>query len=150
MISVIALQMFIKGFEYGQQGIYFNSTHFYLDNSDVENIEECRNLGLVDTAFCMHSYVTKIYNYTVRDDTTKSSEDIKLNGGDCYDYANLYVSMAVELGYNGYVTAFRVAEGEGHAFAVISSKNGYCTLDQDAEPSCYGLASQDLAINSTI
>lgn len=139
MLTAAGLQLFITGYQLGSKGVYFDTNYFALAEEDKSNIENCENLELVETAECLNRYVRSIFNYNVREDTIKSFDDIVENGGDCYDYSNLYVSMAKSLGYRGSVTAFSLNESTGHAFAIISDDNSYCVLDQRVSPTCYGL-----------
>jgi hypothetical protein len=131
----------------------------------IENITEqsiintCKNLSLDDTANCLNKKIILIYKYVIRNETeyigknknkdTKqiqgcwnitgngSFEDVKLNGGDCFDWNNIYCKLAIELNFNGTLTY--LATENGHKYATIYTKKEYCTIDQTFEPSCYHL-----------
>lgn len=135
--SLTLICIFQLGFFYGQgKGYDFN---FILGISEIKDLEECKGLNLMETSNCLVRYTKTFYNYTVSPDTLKTAEYIKEYGGDCFDYANLYVSMAEELGYHGTVSSFVLERPVGHAVAIISNKYGYCVLDQLTNPYCYYL-----------
>jgi len=96
---------------------------------DITDYNNCSNLSVTNTTECLVNYVKSIYNYTVRDDTDRTLEDIKNNGGDCYDYSKLYEKMANSLGLNSTTYAFYGASG--HRFAVIYDyeMTSYCQVD---------------------
>jgi len=106
----------------------------FLDNfkdKNVETIEECENLSMESTARCLNRYVKKIYKYKPRVDT----EDPTLNelieeGGDCKNWAEFYVSQIRKLGYFAKRPIIITGNDSAHTFAVISSEEGYCILDQ--------------------
>jgi hypothetical protein len=52
----------------------------------LTDINSCQNKSLQETSQCLQDYVATFYNYTVRSDIPRTLEDIKANGGDCYDY----------------------------------------------------------------
>ena len=110
-------------------------------STQISNISQCSNMSLKNTSYCLRDYVSTFYNYTVRTDIPRTEEDIRLNGGDCYDYANLYEGYAKELGFYGYHESISVTKDINHGFAVISDKEGYCILDQTDYPKCnyYGI-----------
>lgn len=103
----------------------------YLNFDKQINMQEkdfnCSNLSVKETSYCLVNYVSTFYNYTLRKDTDKTLEDIKLNGGDCYDYSNLYKKLAEELGYHAKVYSF-FNESIGHSFTIIYDENmtAYC------------------------
>lgn len=102
----------------------------FSDNK-IENFTDCENLSLFETSSCLVNYVRPFYNYTIRADTSKSLDDIKQNGGDCYDYSNLYKTMANTLDYKSNVIKL-VGDEVNHDFVVIWDENltGYCIIDQ--------------------
>lgn len=155
-------------------GLYYNSFNFDSSSIDtgtnikmcnnqsinVSNVgewnycvimETCKNLSLDETAKCLNSAVKEILNFTVRNEqdykgNDGSFEDIIINGGDCYDWNNLYIKLAKDLGFDGEPTTFyfnRIRNGTtervGHRYATIFEKNnssGYCVLDERELLSC--------------
>jgi len=101
------------------------------------NTEICYNLSFKETVTCLNKFVRSIYNFTVRPDTEKTLEDIKNNGGDCYDYAKLYRKLAIERGFNAETIGI-YSNKSGHRFAVIyNSDLSYCVLDQMSIIGCF-------------
>ena len=102
----------------------------------IDDYIQCNNLNLTETSGCLREYVSTFFNYTVRSDKERTIEDIKLNGGDCYDYNKLYERLGEELGFNTY--SYRIAIGDRfHRIAVISDGTGYCLLDQLHKINCF-------------
>ena len=98
-------------------------------------VSNCGGLSLEKTADCLVGYVAGFYNYTERSDKLRDIEDIKENGGDCYDYNMLYKGLFEELGFNSF--AFSIMVGDtGHRIAIVSNEGVYCLLDQLAKPKC--------------
>ena len=95
----------------------------------VNNFTECANFSLEKTAYCLRGYVKGFYNYTIREDTEKTFEDIKENGGDCYDWTMLYKSMAESLGFKTKVIKF-YTNNSGHIFLIMYDNSGYCEIDE--------------------
>lgn len=95
----------------------------------IDDYKNCSNLSVNETTKCLVNYVNYIYNYTVRDDIDRTLEDIKSNGGDCYDYSKLYEKMAISLGLNSETYAFYGSSG--HRFAIIYDyeMTEYCQID---------------------
>jgi len=105
--------------------------------SQPTNTSDCYNLSFKETVTCLNDYVKPIYNYTVRPDTIKTLEDIKLNGGDCFDYSQLYKQLAIERGYN-FKTLEIYSNHSGHTFGIIyNEKLSYCVLDQKSIIGCF-------------
>ncbi len=88
-------------------------------------IEDCKNLSLTGTAYCLRDNVKKIYNYT------KTSDSINLTfsqlveqGGDCRNYAFLYSDLAGQLNFEN--NTFHIPK---HRFAVISKDGDFCIIN---------------------
>jgi len=118
----------------------FSSTvkenNYIQELTNYSNYTDCANRSLTNTSICLRDYMETFYNYKVRDDVRKTEQDIRENGGDCYDYAWLYYDWATALGF--YAITVRV-EGEdmAHRFTVISDDSGYCLLDQVNIKRCF-------------
>ena len=93
--------------------------------------DNCKNLSLEDTTECLIDYVKPFYNYTIREDTDKTLEDIKTNGGDCYDYSMLYSKLVEYLGFDTSTNRLET-ENKAHRYTTIWNKelNEYCVIDQ--------------------
>lgn len=109
----------------------------------INDISQCQNLSLKDSAICLRDWESEFYNYTIRDDTIKSLDDIKQNGGDCFDYnENLYVNAGDTLGFNMTTSTMHIGDSL-HVITIMSNEEGYCILDQINNPSCYSTVRRD-------
>ena len=106
-------------------------------SNNIVNVSQCAGMNLKNTSYCLVNYVKIFYNYTVRTDVLRTEEDIRVNGGDCFDYTHLYMEYAKSLNFNAYNETFLVTNSTAHTFAVLTDKGGYCILDQLSYPSCY-------------
>ena len=107
----------------------------YSEPGSVDDIvADCYGLDLFDTAECLNGNVNTVYSFVVTDDDlVLSFEDMVRHGGDCKNWAELYVELGAALGFyskkifilNEIVDGYRI----GHSFAVISDEEGYCILD---------------------
>jgi len=102
----------------------------------IKDYNQCENLNLTETSNCLRVYISTFYNYTIRSDKERTIEDIKENGGDCYDYNKLYERLGNELGFDTY--SYKIAIGDTfHRIALISDETGYCLLDQLHKINCF-------------
>lgn len=97
---------------------------------NVAYYKECNNLSIQETSDCLINYVRPFYNYTIRDDTYATLDDLKANGGDCSDYSKLYNEMARSLGFSSEVVIMKTGYRNKHAVVIISNGEGYCIIDQ--------------------
>lgn len=104
---------------------------------EILSSEECTDLDLEDTAYCLKNYISVFYNYKERSEEVRTLDDIKENGGDCYDYSNLYHRLAKGLGYNSQLITISVDEKVNHMINIISDETGYCILDQKRVIGCF-------------
>ena len=138
ILLILSILMFLLGvvavlyYQENYQEIFYKK----IISIKFNKVSNCSNLSLVDTAFCMRKYVSTFYNYTRRDERNYTGddgnlEDIKVNGGDCYDYSRIYQTLAKELGYKSKKISIFPDKGAGHAFVVIWNTNltEYCTID---------------------
>jgi hypothetical protein len=115
------------------------SKNFKLKILQKEN--QCSNKSLEETAYCLRNYVSTFYKYNERDDTEKTLEDIRENGGDCYDYTMLYKKLFTDLNFNAKETIIYTKDKkQGHAFLTVwkNELNAYCSIDM-LEVKCYEL-----------
>jgi len=105
---------------------------------EISEYKQCSDLNLRETSKCLRNYVSTFYNYTIRSDEIRTIEDIKQNGGDCYDYNRLYERLANQLGFDSY--SFQIKVGDiYHRIAIITDETEYCLLDQLAKINCINL-----------
>jgi hypothetical protein len=94
-------------------------------------LENCNNLSLEETAKCLNNYVKTIYKYKKTDDKKEITlEELKQNGGDCLNWAKLYISLIDDLEFYSSLQIIDIDETTAHAYAVISDNTGYCILEQ--------------------
>lgn len=112
-------------------------------NVSGDYLIDCQNLSIEDTAYCMTSFVSEFYNFTIRSDVERDLEDIKLFGEDCFGWASLYIRMAEELGFSGNVELhYNPNKTLGHSYAKIYNSNlDYCILDNKRVVGCAELKS---------
>lgn len=134
---VLCLLMVSLGF--CVHGIYYEYNASQINEGSAEEIFEymqCENLLLEETRDCLREYISTFYNYTIRSDEIRTIEDIKENGGDCYDYNKLYERLGKELGFDTF--SFRIKMGDDfHRIAIITDENGYCLMDQRHKADCF-------------
>lgn len=110
-----------------------------INSEDITAPEECENLSMRETAYCLNDYVEKIYKYKeTKDNQHLTLEELKEEGGDCLNWAELYDSNARELGFNSEIIIIDTENKTKHAFTTISDNTGYCILDQ-TQVRCLGL-----------
>ena len=113
---------------------------------DVTAPEECQNLTMRETAYCLNDYVRSIFKYKTRPDIENPTlEELKEEGGDCLNWANLYVEHIENLGFSAKRPIFDTGNETSHTFAIISDETGYCILDQ-TDVECFELRNS----NSTL
>jgi hypothetical protein len=123
----------------------FQNLSLNKDDTELKNIEslqqivnECDGLNLENTAICLTKEIGMIYNYKSLEerDQTKNKdrafEDIKENGGNCYDYTFLYMELADMLEINNYYIKQTGIEGvvTPHRYFIMWNESNYCTIDQ--------------------
>jgi len=133
IISLILVIMasFLAGFLLRPQ---LADTYFSLKSVNVPPVEisQCGDLPLKDSVYCLRDYVNTFYKYEPRNDTFDSLEELKENGGDCYDWSKVYESFATQLGLKSkIINIFPDGNGEGHTFLIIWDKDftGYCKTE---------------------
>ena len=98
---------------------------------NINSPEECKNLTMMRTAYCLNDYVREIFKYKVRPDNEKPTlEELIEDGGDCKNWAELYVGYIEDLGFNAERPVVETGNKTRHTFAIISDETGYCVLDQ--------------------
>lgn len=100
-------------------------------SNKVEPPKQCQNLTMMKTAYCLNRHVNSIYKYKVTPDIKKLTvEELEEKGGDCNNWADLYIGYAEYLEFNTKKVIVNTGGFTQHAFAIISDTGGYCILDQ--------------------
>jgi len=120
--------------------------------TEDEIIENCKNLDLKQTSYCLKENIKVSYNYNLSVARLRNEkiynkeplickdgygcealtyEEILKEGGVCYDYAYLYERLAKELRFNATTRDYRSIENVifGHRWAIIWNNEEYCILD---------------------
>lgn len=122
-----------------QEKIY-EGENIKIAESEQEIIEDCSNLDLINTSYCLVDNVKTFYIYNKTDDNLKLTfNQLKERGGDCRNYAFLYERLGKELGFD--VTTVRNDGVKGlynaHRYAVLWDEETYCKLDLIKEVKCF-------------
>lgn len=76
---------------------------FLIPNSEQEIIDNCKNLNLTESVYCLRNEIKPFYKYNVTDDKIAKNmtlDEIKEFGGDCGVYSYLYERLGIGLGFN--------------------------------------------------
>ena len=103
LLGIVFIGIFVIGW-------FGNSIHNDIKPQSITQTSQNSNMSLKNTSNCLVSYVKTFYNYTVRSDIPRTEEDIRVNGGDCFDYTELYVGYSKELGFYGYHESISVTD----------------------------------------
>ena len=109
------------------------TTYFSLNNN-INFTQDCANLSLADTSTCLIQEVTPTYYYNMSNKGINLPKERLLSeGGVCHNYADYFEERLREIG-GFYTTQVIIPTGskitESHQFLVMSSKEGWCYLDQ--------------------
>ena len=137
LIIVLVILVFILGFSLSQnlERIDLDTINFVskdIPDSKNDIVNDCKNLGLEETADCLRDNIKTFYKYTITDDALSLSfEEIKEKGGDCRNYAFLYEALGTDLGFDSSTIAYKGIYGvsPSHRFGIIWDDEKYCKLN---------------------
>lgn len=113
-----------------------------ISESEKEIIEKCDNKDIFRTAECLNGEVNKFYNYKPTDDSESLTfEELKEEGGDCKDWAELYKRLGDELGFYTKFHSIQITGDIGHAYTTISNPDGWCIMTNNNHK-CYGFVNE--------
>lgn len=133
-ILIIFLLLVIAAF------VLSSSAAYHVPDSEDEIVQACYGKSLKSTASCLVSNTKTFYkyNFSISYDN-KTFSELKISGGDCYDYSLYYERLGKRLGFfTSFVNVQLLDKYPGtdrpyyHQAAVISNIDGYCVLDQDS------------------
>lgn len=120
-------------------GYFGNELYHIIEDLDIQigsRDNNCSNLTLKDTAYCMRNSIVSIYTYNLTEDGTfRNYTELQQFGGDCETWSLYFDSITPE-GYLGKVESFFTTLSKRHAIFILSNDEGYCVLDQISEPAC--------------
>ena len=130
VLLFILLFIFTKGFYEIYK--YKNTKDYLLTREDI--INNCLDKDIEETSYCLRKNIRRIYEYKkTKDNINLTFEELKHNGGDCNNWAELYEELGEELGFPTY--SITLLNGEiGHRITILyhkteSDKTRYCVLD---------------------
>jgi hypothetical protein len=105
----------------------------------IKELDQCTNMSLGESAYCLHDFVLPFFNYSISDDNdNRTIDDIKRFGGDCHDYNSvIYANGARQLGFDAKEIIIGIGNKSAHTFTVMYDSSGYCVLDQTNNPDCF-------------
>ena len=118
----------------------FEGENINIAESEQEIIENCSNLSLTNTSYCLVNNIKTFYIYNKTDDNLKLTfNQLKERGGDCRNYAFLYERLGKELNFNATTVRNNGVKGlyNAHRYAVLWDEETYCKLDLIKEVKCY-------------
>lgn len=115
--------------------IYPTLNHPINHNLGIET--NCTQYNFKKNVECVRDEVKEFYNYVQRNESSYtgnqgSLEDIKLNGGDCYDYTMIYNQTFYNQGYQTKkVNIYDENYTSGHTFILVYDKGltEFCKVD---------------------
>ena len=133
---LLILMVIMMSFTYSPS--YSTATNFSGVRGDI--VENCKELNLRDSAFCLRDNILPYYNYTYYDSTllSKSSTIQTLNkeGGNNYDWCSVYSKIADQLGFRKPAILTFAPEVLDRSLTIINDDTGYCIMDGIADPYC--------------
>lgn len=101
-----------------------------IPDSDVKEYSHCNTGELISTSYCLRDYVSNFYKPNMSNwHNNLSFERLKLEGGVCWHYADLYAEMGDDLGYYTTKPIMEMNSTVNHQVAILSQGNKYCILD---------------------
>lgn len=116
-------------------------------NKLYEKNQNCSNLDLVNTSYCLNEEMNTFFKYNISNKGKDLNlSELKQEGGVCYHASKFYVDNAKELGYNSQIINFwDNNKSIGHSIALVYDNNldNYCILDQKEIVGCIQLVGKN-------
>jgi len=115
----------------------------YTTQNPINITKKCDGENIQTTANCFVNNIKPYFKYHIQSDVMRTDYEILTNGGDCFDYTNLYKMWANELGFKYRTVLTEIDKNTNHIFIILYNEDGYCKLDQLLSPDCesYGVLS---------
>lgn len=125
-------------------------------NQPIPTLLDCQyKTGIQERMECVNNYVKSIFIYKIRPDKEIITRtQLITKGGDCGNWADFYIDVGRELGYDGETFSFCYVEKNEekaicHRIAFVFNNKAYCKLDQ-TDIDCFKYGTVDKTeINNT-
>ena len=118
-------------FTEARTGLALQSMITDIEKQDI--INNCNNsLGVKQFSECLVDNVKPFYIYNITKDTiTISFQELKVRGGDCKEWSELYHELAKSSGYDSVLRRYNgiVDVKYGHQWTTIYNETDYCEID---------------------
>ncbi|MFZ5954866.1 MAG: hypothetical protein ACOYT4_00410 [Nanoarchaeota archaeon] len=131
----IGLLIFLLGFVSAQLYQNYRETEYNFNikkvsSSEQEIIDNCKDKEIISASYCLKDNVKTFYKYKKTwDSNSLNFSELKENGGDCKNYAELYEKLGTQLGFNAEISKIKIDYTKAHAFTVLSNEDAYCVID---------------------
>ena len=130
LLLIAMFFIFVGGYIYST---YEDDIHkMFQDETPITNESGlgCSGLDLFKTTVCLTNKVEGFYKYTITaDDVDLTLEELKVHGGDCYDYSKLYAASASRLGFEYKFIYAPMTKSTTHVYIMMYDSSGYCVID---------------------
>ena len=100
-----------------------------IPNSENEIVDNCKNLDLVESTYCLRDNVETFYFYNATKESYSDIPTLQKNNGDCLNYAKLYSRLADKLEFDTKLVYVEESGEKVHVLPLISDNEGYCIID---------------------
>ena len=103
-----------------------------IPESEQEIADNCKGRNLENTAKCLTENIKPFFKYNWNNNGQKLSfKRLRDEGGVCWQWADLYISLARSLNFNTNRVSLNLGQGffGSHTILFINDNAGYCILD---------------------
>ncbi len=98
-------------------------------NSEQEILDNCKDLDLEKTAYCIRDNIKLFYFHDPTLEAHTDFETLKEKGGDCYNWGIFIVRVGNNLNFDSEMVYVKENGIEKHGFPLISNGQGYYIID---------------------
>lgn len=142
LLFFVIFLFYIKQYPEGNQNqklLRKDFTPKTIPNSNEDVIQNCQNLSVIETSFCLRDNIKTFYKESYSSYyVTPTVKRLKESGGDCEEYSELYSKLGKKLGFGSTTIGHDGVNGvfPPHQWAVLWDKEYYCKIDL-LNVSCY-------------
>jgi len=122
--------IFSNLFGVGDEVYYFFNTGFVnsdLSADELVMVNDCNSSDLISSVFCLQNRIEGFYKYKLTPDFVSLSFDqLRDSGGDCKDWADLWVKLVRSMGFGADHLVVPVDKVSSHGVSVLYDESGYC------------------------